>query len=1150
MKELFKIKGFLPYLMIMFLNAMSDLGHKIVLQNTIFKSYDSSELIMLSAIVNALILLPFVLLFSPAGYLSDRYSKTLVVKYSAKLAIAITALITLSYFMGWFWVAFSLTLVLSAQSAIYSPAKYGLIKEMCGTQNLSKANAITQAITIVSILLGGVLYSIGFEYLLDNASTNPAEILTYLTPLGLLLVISSAFEYKLASKLHSIIAPKSNDSITFELKKYANLSYLKANFKLLKQKESIYLSIIALGIFWAISQVVVAIFGEYLKSTLGVTNTITAQGLLALSGVGIIVGSLYAGKASRHYIEMGLVPLGAMVLTLALVFLPLFDSLMLIGADIFVFGVGAGMFIVPLNALIQFEAPQGHLGKILAGNNFVQNIFMLFALIVTTILAYVGITSSGVFLLLAVVAIVGFGYSVLRLPQAFVRYFFKFVIGLRYRLRVKGLEHIDSSNGVLLLGNHISFMDWAILQMAYPNEIRFVMDKEIYNKWYFKPFLKFFGVIPISSRGSKNALQSVSEALDRGECVALLPEGHISRAGHLDEFQRGFEVVLEKCNESVSVVPFYIRGLWEDNFSYASQKLKKKRTKDISVHFGKAVSKDIDRFELKKVVTRLSIDSWQDYAKRLPPIQKAWLKSAKSVGFRPSVADSTGTNLNGYKMIASIWSFNKALKAKLDSQNIGLLVPTSAGGMIANMAILSLGKTIVNLNYSASLPSLHHALEVANISQIVTSKQFITKLKAKGFDMSEILQKVDVIYLEDIKEQLSKRDLIARYLLSIVLPAKVLEWCFVTSRDTNSTAAILFSSGSEGVPKAIELTHQNIMGNIKQSITLINPDENDVMLGTLPIFHSFGLTVTTLLPLVEGMFVVAHPDPTDGFGIGKMAAKYRATILFATATFYRLYVRNKKLHPLMFKDLRLVIAGAEKLPKDIREAFKNKFGKEIYEGYGATETTPVASVNIPDVLMLDNFKPHIGHKVGTVGMALPGSCFKIVDPQTFEELEDGEDGMILIGGTQIMKGYLKDEAKTKEVIKEIDGIRWYITGDKGHLDSDGFLTIVDRYSRFAKIGGEMVSLGLVESEIAKILSPSDEISIASVPDSKKGEKIVLLLQGDISIEELKSKISTLGLNPLFVPSLYFKVEQLPKLGSGKADLKGVKKLAIKLAGGY
>ena len=1150
MKNLFKISGFTPYIFIILLNAMTDLGHKIILQNTIFKAYDGSELIVLTAIVNALILLPFIFLFSPAGFISDKYPKVKVVEYASAAAIGITTLILLSYYMGWFWVAFVLTFVLAAQSAIYSPAKYGLIKEMTGNENLAPANALVQSVTIVSILAGAVIYSIFFENLLQDRSIIPSEILTYIAPVGYMLIGASIVEYLLARRLVKTFKPMSVDeNMTFEPKEYKNLHYLKANLQVIKENEVVWLSIIGLSILWGVSQVVVAIFGEYIKSTLGVTDTVTAQGLLALSGLGMIVGSMFVGRVSRNYIETGIIPLGALGVTIALFMLPTLSTLWALGATLFLFGFSAGLFIVPLNAMIQFATPSAILGKILAGNNFMQNLSMFGFLVLTALFGYFQISSESLFYIVSTVALLGMGYTFIKLPQSLVRYVVRMLIGFKYRLHVEGLRNIPADKGVLLLGNHVSFLDWAILQMAYPKQIRFVMERSYYEKWYIKPFLDFFGVIPISSRGSKGALALVTEALNRGETVALFPEGHLSRNGHLGAFQRGFEMATKEAEDAV-IVPFYLRGLWEDNFSYASQKMKRKKSKDISVTFGVEMDVHSGAKEVKKSVFDLSVQSWKSYANTLPVLQKAWIASAKEQGSKLCMADSTGTEVSGDRFITGTVMIASALKSQLKgSQNIGVLLPTSVGGSMGNMALLTLGKTVVNLNYSSGEASLLHALEIANITKVVTSKQFVTKLKAKGFDLSEVLKSVEVIYLEEIKERMSKAKGLFTLMAVKLLPKSLLSLLYVKNAHLDDTAAILFSSGSEGTPKGIELSHKNMMGNIKQAITLINPNDNDVMLGTLPIFHSFGLTVTTLLPLIEGIPVVCHPDPTDGFGIGKMAAKYEATMLFATATFFRLYTRNKKLHPLMFKDLRMVIAGAEKLPKEIRDAFKTKFGHDIYEGYGATETTPVASINIPDVLMQDSWKVQVGHKIGTVGLPVPGSSFKIVDPESFEELKTGEEGMILIGGTQIMKGYIGDPEKTASVIKELDGIRWYITGDKGRLDEDGFLTIVDRYSRFAKVAGEMVSLGLVEREIVTILGENDQISISALPDVKKGEKLVLLLEGEMELETLKEQIKSLEMNPLFVPSEYFKVEELPKLGTGKADFKGAKKLAGELSDG-
>jgi acyl-[acyl-carrier-protein]-phospholipid O-acyltransferase/long-chain-fatty-acid--[acyl-carrier-protein] ligase len=1137
MKNLFKIGGFTPYIIIIFLNAMTDLGHKIVLQNTILKAYDGADLIILTAIVNGLILLPFILLFSPAGFLSDKYAKVQVIRVASLFAVGITSLILVSYIMGWFWVAFGLTFVLAAQSAIYSPAKYGLIKEMVGKGQLTSANSVVQSVTIVSILAGGIVYSIFFEQLLPKGVTNSSEILQTIYPLGFALILASVVEFIFALQLTKNIKIQKN--MHFKAKKYANLT-------LLKKSSTVWLSIIGLSVFWGISQLVIAVFGAHLKNNMGIDNTVIINGLLALSGLGIVFGSLLVSRFSKHFIEVGLIPFGAIGVALTLFTLPTLESLYSIGFVFFLYGVFAGLFIVPLNTIIQLLTPKRMMGKVLAGNNFIQNIFMFGFLLLTTIFAYAGLESSSLFYLVAVFAFVGFVFTLKHLAHEFVQFLVRFTFGLFYDVDVQGLENLKSKKGVLLLGNHVSFLDWAFLQIATPRPIRFVIDRNYYDLWYFKPIFKFFKAIPISTRGGKNALKSVGKALNNGDMVALFPEGHLTRNGHIGKFQKGFELAVLEVEDAV-IVPFYLRGLWEGRFSNAEDKIKAKALRDIGVSFGKSMPIGSKAVDVKEQVIRLSTFSWKAYIARMETLPKLWIKEAKKVGSKLSIADSTGVELSGYKFMTAVLLMRRKFKQLLkNEQNIGLIVPTSAGGSIANMATLTLGKTIVNLNYSSGTESLKRAIELADIKQIITSTQFMTKLKAKGFDLEEALVDVELLYLEEIKKTISKGEQLGMFVQAKFVPSFLLSILYVKKVLNTDTVAILFSSGSEGIPKGIELSHQNILGNIKQFINVINPNEKDVMLGTLPIFHSFGITVTTFAPLVENIPVVCHPDPTDGMGIAKMSHKYKATFLFATATFFRLYARNKKIHPKMFENLRMTIAGAEKLPKEINQLFKERFGKDIWEGYGATETAPAASCNVHDAIVPDTYHLQVGGKAGTIGMPLPGTAIMIVDPESFEALEQGEDGMILIGGVQVMKGYLKAKEKTEAVIKVIDGIRWYVSGDKGHLDVDGFLTIVDRYSRFAKIAGEMVSLGLVEQEIEKLLNDESQIAITTIPDTKKGERVVLLLEGTQDIDELKKQIKGLDMNPLFVPSSYFKVDEVPKLGTGKADFKGAKKLALAL----
>jgi acyl-[acyl-carrier-protein]-phospholipid O-acyltransferase/long-chain-fatty-acid--[acyl-carrier-protein] ligase len=322
---------------------MTDLGHKIILQNTIFKSYDGSDLIVLTAIVNAFILLPFIFLFSPSGFISDKYPKTKVIEYASMAAIVITTLILCSYYMGWFWLSFGLTLILAAQSAIYSPAKYGLIKEMTGNENLAQANAIVQAVTIVSILLGAVVYSILFEILLQDRSTDPSEILRLIAPVGYLLITASIIEYILAKQLvKKFKAFSTNKEITFEISKYRNLSYLKSNLKIIKSNETVWLSILGLSVIWGVSQVILAIFGEYIKNNLGINNTIVVQGILSLSGLGMVVGSIFVARVSKHYIETGIIPVGAFGVALSIYSIPALTSLYSLGTAMFLFGFFSG----------------------------------------------------------------------------------------------------------------------------------------------------------------------------------------------------------------------------------------------------------------------------------------------------------------------------------------------------------------------------------------------------------------------------------------------------------------------------------------------------------------------------------------------------------------------------------------------------------------------------------------------------------------------------------------------------------------------------------------------------------------------------------------------------------------------------------------
>ncbi len=1143
-EKLRKIKGFMPYIMVVFLNAIIDLGDKILLQNAIFKFYDGSTQIILTAFVNALIILPAIMLFTPAGYISDKLSKTIVVQKASKVALFLTILIMISYYFGLFKIALFVTFLLAAQSAFFFPAKYGLIKEIFGKNRLPEGNGIIQATTIIAILLSSVVFSIAFESMIDGNEKSISDYLEHVWIVTIVLVIFAVIQVILTKKIP--IIEKGDNSLQFDMAKYKSFAYLKENLKHTFGNRVIAESIIGLGLFYGISQVLLAIFGVHLEEMSNEHNTVVAQGIMAMAGVGVAIGALVTAKISKNYIETGLIPVGIFGIVISIMFITNTTSIYLLGVEFLMFGIFGGFILVVLNSLIQFRSDQHELGRVMAANNWVQNIFMLSFLLLTMLWALNDFETKSIFTFLSTVGIITFIYTMITLPQFLLRFIFKFIASFRYKLSTYGVNNFPKDGAALLLGNHVSWIDWMILSIVAPRRVSFVIERSLYEKWYLKPVFKFFGLIPISTRASKSAFTAIKKKLNDGKIVAIFPEGYISRNGHLGKFQKGFELIIK--NIDVPIIPFYIQGLWGSRFSYAEKKLKdnvRKVPRDISVSFGKALDRSTTAQSLKKAVFELQIKAWSLYTDRLQPIQNAWLKMAKSQGEKLSVADGTGAELSNHKLAAVVFTFAKVVKQLTkDEQNIAIVMPASVGGTIMNLSVLTLGKTIVNLNYTSNKQALESSIKAANIKTIFTSKQFLKKLKDKGMDIEESLKNANLIFLEDLKESdIKKSKVLLNWALVKILPYFILKSIFLKSNSMDDVAGIIFSSGSEGTPKGIMLTHKNFMGNIKQFCTMLNLKENDVIMATLPTFHVFGLTVSTLAPLVEGVPFICQPDPTDAQAVGKLAAKYRGTLLFGTSTFFRIYTKNKKLQPLMFESIRYVVGGAEKVSIDVREGFKKKFGLDIHEAYGATEATPGISANIPDSLNTKFWTLQIGHKIGTVGMPFPGSTVRIVDPDSYEELAVGDAGMIIVGGTQIMKGYLNDPKKTKEVIIQKDGIRWYITGDKGKLDSDGFITIVDRYSRFVKLGGEMISLGAVEEKIRDILPEEVDIVAAAAKDSKKGEKIILFFNEEIDEEVLRKTINLSDLHPLMIPTIYKQLKEMPKLGSGKTDLKLAKKIA-------
>jgi acyl-[acyl-carrier-protein]-phospholipid O-acyltransferase/long-chain-fatty-acid--[acyl-carrier-protein] ligase len=1147
--KLTRIKGFFPYMMLVFFNTFIDLGHKILIQDTIYQTANSSVYTVLSAIINALILLPYILLFTPSGFIADKFSKTKVLQITAAAAIPLTILVTWCYFQGYFWGAFALTLLLAVQSALNSPAKYGYIKETFGKQHLSQVNAIVQTLTIIAILGATFAFTSVFSYYIrvENLkhSYDKNLILQAFAPAGFFLIAFSIFETLMTFRLvkNEAVDPLSD----YDPAKYFKGQYLKTYLNKTKNPPVILSCIIGLSIFWAVNQVLLASYGAFLKEHLGDVSVMFAQGSLAMGGIGILLGALYAGKVSKGFVETGLIPVATLGIAAGLFILPLLSSSFLIIMLFLAYGFFGGMLIVPLNSLIQFNAPRQEIGKVLAANNFLQNCFMLTFLAATVVLGLIGIDSQALLFSLFGIVLLAAIFTLITLPQSLIRYVLYFITSRFYRLSVFDLDNLPSSGGVLLLGNHVSFIDWAILQIACPRPIRFVMERSIYEIWYLNWILKKFKVIPIAPSASQDSLLEINTALNAGEVVALFPEGRLTKNGQMGIFRSGFE--RSAVNAKAVIVPFYIHGLWGSRASKGlrfRKKIMDSSSRLVSVIYGPPMDILSRAQAVKQKVAELSIKAWKYHIKEMTNIQTEWLYQMKLNPKARAIIEESGKELSNLQLLSSVLFLSQKIKSALKNQeNVAILLPTSKAGVIANLSLLTLGKVVLNLNFTMGETALKSAITQASIRTIITSRQFLAKLESRDLNIEQALSSSTLLYLEDLFPEDSRYVLLAFFLLAKILPAKVLKLLFFKNSDISSTAAILFSSGSESAPKGVKLTHANLLSNINQIATVFGIENSDVMMDSLPLFHAFGFTITTFMPLMKGIPIVCYPDPTNSLVIAKLICKYKITLFCSTSSLLGLYVRNSAIHPQMLRSLRMVVAGAEKLSPSIYKEFKDKFNLEIYEGYGATEVSPVASCNLPDVISIDDWHVHQSAKFGTVGLPLPGCAFRIVDSQTLMDLPVGEDGLVLIGGTQVMEGYLNLPDKTREVLMEGDNYSWYKTGDKGHLDKDGFLTIVDRYSRFAKIAGEMISLSLVEQTWQQYLNNvAIEVMALALPDQKKGEQLAMLYCGPLSEEELKNQLIASTLPKLMLPKSFRQVVDLPKLGNGKRDYLSAKRLLV------
>ncbi|MCQ2122291.1 MAG: MFS transporter [Fibrobacter sp.] len=1143
-----KIKGFIPY----FGLAFTQIAASTLVMGLMEMVFNRMRLASTASwqfyLLHLIYLLPCVFLLTPAGFASDKYPKERVLQKTSLLSLPVAGLFALGAFLGNFPLVVVASLLFYVLQAFHSPARYGYLKELMGVRYLAFGSGLLMIINFVALLIGGGVSAFAFQKLAP-ATTNFAELIQAVLPICYAFVGLTFLSIIFAVLLPPIGAY--DEEMKFPWKRYWNLLFARRKFSKAWRNRALRQAIIGLSMFWVMIFLMVFVVQDEFNSGAIFKGSLVTYPICG-AALGLIVGCAYAMRMSKAFIETGLIPLGtagSAALIFAIPMIPRPYNAIAFA----LLGFCAGIYMLPMLSMLLYHTKPRSAGHVLALSNATQNVaIIVFDVLAIGSLQFLGLHKMNLFFILGFVCLAGTIWALWAMPQTMLRQLLRTMLTVHYKFIVKGLRHVPWEGPVLLLGNHLSYIDWALIQMSNPRPLRIVICRQSYEKWYIRLLLTQMKVIDLDLAKPAEAMEKAHEALLRGEAVVMFPENALSPTGNVTRFRLDYSAAIAGV-EKLKIVPFYIQGLWGSSYSNAGagyRSIVHSGGRVVSIAYGKPMPENSNPVQVMRAVQDLSITAWEAYDRQLRPLPHSWIRTAKRKRNAPVVFSPDGKHLSGFSMAAASLAFSRLLDSKTKNQKcVGVLIPPSGPGIIVNMALLIVGKTVTNLNYSSTPENMDYCCQVADVKTIVTAKMFVEKLKKKGIDMDALLKNYSVLYMEDLAKELKKPTLILNFLRVMFLPAWYLELRFIKKVHLDDVASIIFSSGSEGKPKGVELTHLNLMGEIKQCAHALNPGPEDVFLGILPLFHAFGFSITTMMCLVEGIPIATCPDPTDARLVGRICAQFKVSVMVSTGTFLRMWGTSRHVHPLMFGNLRLVYAGAEKIREDVRTLYRTKFKIEIFEGFGCTETTPVAAVNTFDTLM-DDFKTvQVGNKPGTVGAPLPGTQFRVVDPETMEELPLGEDGLILIGGTQVMKGYLKDPVRTEQALAVIDGHRWYKTGDKGHIDEDGFITIVDRYSRFAKLGGEMVSLGAVDFKISENAQfDAIEHFAVAVPDGSKGEKIALVYCGDPSEDEMKAMLKQVGLPPLMLPSYVVKVDELPKLGSGKADIQRGKKIAIERLG--
>jgi acyl-[acyl-carrier-protein]-phospholipid O-acyltransferase/long-chain-fatty-acid--[acyl-carrier-protein] ligase len=1075
----------------------------------------SGELIALAA---AVFIAPFFFLSGLGGQLADRFDKSVVARRLKLAEIAVAGLAVAGFASHSLVLMFCALGLFGVIASLFGPIKYGILPDHLAREELPAGNALVEGATFLAILLGTIAGGIAAQ-----GGGSPV-------PFGA-LIIAFAFLCWGASRL----IPRTGEAAP-ELKIDPNVARSTASLiALLRADPRLWWGGIVASWFWLIGAVVLSLLPPLIKDVLGGSEEVV-NAYLAVFSIAIAVGSILASWLAHGRIILlptliGAIIIGAFALDLGFATFGASPAATPIGVwamltsgrglhvaiDLAGLAIGGGLFIVPTFTAVQAWAGADRRARVVAAVNVLNAAFMVVGTLAIGAIQFAGVGTPMLFLLIGVAnfaVAVAIGRT---MPASGMIDFLSILFRAVYRLEVHGLDNLKNAgpNPIIAL-NHVSFLDAALAVSLLERNPVFAIDHGIAQRWWVKPFLRFTRAMPLDPT-KPMATRTLINVVKAGETLVIFPEGRITVTGSLMKVYDGAGLIADKTG--AQVVPVRIDGLEATPFSrLARTQVRRRWFPKVVVTILEPVRLTVDDKlvgrQRRQAAGAALYEVMSDLVFRTTStdrtVVEAMIEAATVHGPQRTAVEDPVTGALSYKrlLIGAAVLGRKLMPHAAEGKAIGVMLPNANGAAVAVLALMSAGRVPAMINFTAGAANILAACRAAEVVTIVTSRAFIERGKL-GALVARLQARAEIVYLEDVRAEVTFLDKL-RAMLGAKKP--------LVARKPDDPAAILFTSGSEGAPKGVVLSHRNMLANAAQAAARIDFGRTDKVFNVLPVFHSFGLTVGLILPLVSGVHVYLYPSPLHYRTVPELIYNVNATILFGTDTFLAGYARAA--HAYDFRSLRYVLAGAEPVKEATRRTYAEKFGLRILEGYGVTETAPVLALNTP---MFNRF--------GAVGRMMPGMTARL---EPVPGVEDG--GRLYVKGPNVMLGYLK--ADNPGVI-EPPPEGWHDTGDIVTIDPQGFITIKGRAKRFAKIGGEMISLAAVETLAAGVW-PDALSAVAAMPDPRKGERLILVTQKkDATRAEFQAYAKAHGAADLMVPSDVLVVDKVPVLGSGKLDYVGV-----------